>query len=176
MSAFELPQNKEAKLICQDPWVSIAVTIITILGIIIYIYRVCSKLTFFKGYLHDNVCTVYLFVSQDCYHVPVKLRELNGLLHTFALNGQLRAHNLQLLRHALLDTLHIKWLNTTLNMNSKKVDLPENVNIPLWDKVKVRSILSHKAVKFNIMIRQGNTWYATRIEIPNTHSLTQGEV
>ena len=26
MSAFEIPQNEEAKLICQDPWVSIAVT------------------------------------------------------------------------------------------------------------------------------------------------------
>ena len=49
MSAFELPQNKEAKLICQYPWVSIAVTIITILGIIIYLYRVCSKMTFLKA-------------------------------------------------------------------------------------------------------------------------------
>ena len=32
MSAFEILNTKEAKLICQDPWVSIAVTIITILG------------------------------------------------------------------------------------------------------------------------------------------------
>ena len=122
------------------------------------------------------MCTVYLFVSQDCYHVPVKLRELNGLLHTFAQNGQLRAKNLQLLRHALWDTLHIKWFNTTLNMKSKKVDMPENVNIPLWDKVKVRSILSYKAVKFNIMIRQGNTWCAPKIEVPNANSLTEEEV
>ena len=30
MSAFEIPNNKEAKLIRQDPWVSIAVTIVTI--------------------------------------------------------------------------------------------------------------------------------------------------
>ena len=33
------------------------------------------------------VCTVYLFISHDCYHVPLKLRELNGTLHTFTLNG-----------------------------------------------------------------------------------------
>ena len=122
------------------------------------------------------MCTAYLFVSQDCYHIAIKLRELDGLLHTFALNGQLRAQNLQLLRHALWDTLHIKWLNTTLNVNSKKVDLPENVNIPLWDKVKVRSMLSHKAVEFNIMIRQGNTWYAPKIEVPNANSFTQEEL
>ena len=108
MSAFEIPQNEEAKLICQGPWVSIAVTLITILGVAVYLYRTCSKMTFFKGYLYDNTCTIYLFLSQECYHVPVKLRELNGLLHTFALSGQLKAQNLQLLKHTLWDTLHIE--------------------------------------------------------------------
>ena len=87
MTAFEIPQIKEAKLICQDPWVSIAITVITILGVVVYLYRPCSKMTFFKGYLYDNVCTVNLFISHDCYHVPLKLRELNGILHTFTLNG-----------------------------------------------------------------------------------------
>ena len=90
MSAFEIPQNEEAKLICQDPWVSIAVTLITILGIAVYVYRACSKMTFFKGYFYDNTCTIYLFLSHECYHVPVKLRELNGLLHTFALSDSLK--------------------------------------------------------------------------------------
>ena len=101
MSAFEIPQNKEAKLICQDPWVSIAVTVITILGVPVYLYRACSKMTFFKGYLYDNTCTIYMFLSHDCYHVPVKLRDINGVLHTFTLIGQFRAQNLQLLKHAL---------------------------------------------------------------------------
>ena len=91
MSALEIPQNEEAKLICQDPWVSIAITLITILGIAVYVYRACSKMTFFKGYLYDNICTIYLFLSHECYHVAVKLRELNGLLHTFALSRQLKA-------------------------------------------------------------------------------------
>ena len=44
MSAFEIPTTKEAKLICQDPQVSIAVMIITILGIAVYLYKVCSKM------------------------------------------------------------------------------------------------------------------------------------
>ena len=176
MSTFEIPQNEEAKLICQDPWVSIAVTLITILGIAVYVYRACSKMTFFKGYLYDNTCTIYLFLSHECYHVPVKLRELNGLLHTFAPSGQLKAQNLQLLKHTLWDTLHIKWLSTTLNMNGKRIDLTENVNIPLWDKIKVRSIMAHKSVKFNIMIKQGNTWYAPKIEMTSTRPQIQEEV
>ena len=110
---------------------------------------------------------LYLFISHDCYHVPLKLRELNGILHTFTLNGQPKLQNIQLLKHALWDTMNIKWLGTTLKMNSKRIDLPENVNIPLWDKVKVRALFAHENVKYNVMIKQGNTWYAPRSDIRN---------
>ena len=140
MSAFEIPNSKEAKLICQDPWVSMAIAIVTILGVIVYLYRTCSKMTFFKGYLYDNVCTIYLFISHDCYYVSLKLRELNGILHAFTLHGQPKAHNMTLIKHSLWDTMHIKWTGSTLNMNDKRIDLPENVNVPLWDKVKVRAL------------------------------------
>ena len=157
MSAFEIPNTKEAKLICQDPWVSMTITIVTMLGIVVYLYKTCSKMTFFKGYLYDNVCTVYLFISHDCYHVPLKLRELNGILHAFTLNGQPKAQNMTLLKHSLWDTMHIKWTGSTLNMNDKRTDLPENVNVPLWDKVKVRALMSHENVRYNIMIKQENT-------------------
>ena len=63
MSAFEIPNTKEDKLICQDPWVSMAITIVTVIGIVVYLYKTCSKITFFKGYLYDNVCTVYICSS-----------------------------------------------------------------------------------------------------------------
>ena len=61
-------------------------------------------------------------------------------------------------------------------MNGKRIYLPENVNIPLLDKIKVRSIMAHKAVKFNIMIKQGNTCYAPKIEMANVRPLPQEEV
>ena len=176
MSAFEIPNSKEAKLICQDPWVSMAITIVTILGVIVYLYRTCSKMTFFKGYLYDNVCTVYLFISHDCYHVPLKLRELNGILHAFTLHGQPKAHNMTLIKHSLWDTMHIKWTGSTLNMNDKRIDLPENVNVPLWDKIKVRALMSHENARYNIMIKQGNTWYAPRNEARSLPSISHQEV
>ena len=74
-----------------------------------------------------------------------------------------------MLKHALWDTINIKWLGTPLKMNSKRIDLPENVNIPLWDKVKVkvRALFAHENVKYNGMIKQGNTWYAPRSDIRN---------
>ena len=72
--------------------------------------------------------------------------------------------------------MDIKWLCTTLNMESKRIDLPENVNIPLWDKVKVRALFAHKNVKYNVMIKQGNTWYAPRSEIRNLRPIEQEAV
>ena len=176
MSAFEIPSNKEAKLICQDPWVSMAITIVTILGIVVYLYKTSSKMNFFKGYLYDNVCTVYLFISHDCYHVPLKLRELNGILHVFTLHGQPKAHNMTLIKHSLWDTMYIKWTGSTLNMNDKRIYLPENVNVPLWDKVNIRALMSHENARYNIMIKQGSTWYAPRNENRSFPSISQAEV
>ena len=176
MSAFEIPDNKEAKLICQDPWVSIAVTIVTIIGVLIYLYKACSKMTFFKGYVYDNVCTIYLFISHDCYYVSLKLRELNGILHAFTLHGQPKAHNMTLIKHSLWDTMHIKWTGSTLSMNDKRIDLPENINVPLWDKVKVRALMSQENARYNIMIKQGNTWYAPRIESRIIQAISHQEV
>ena len=60
MSAFEIPDTKEAKLICQDPWVSMTITIVTMVGIVVYLYKTCSKMTFFKGYLYDNVHCIFV--------------------------------------------------------------------------------------------------------------------
>ena len=92
-------------------------------------------------------------------------------MHNFTLNGQIKPENMQLLKHALWDTMNMRWLGVTLNMNGKRIDLPENRNIPLWDKVKVKALIAHKNVKFNIMIKQGNTWYAPRSETKNLRAV-----
>ena len=70
----------------------------------------------------------------------------------------------------------MRWLGITLNMNGRRIDLPENRNIPLWDKVKVRALTVHKNVKDNIMVKQGNNWYAPRNEVRNLKSIEQEEV
>ena len=172
---FEIPGNKETKFICQDPWVSITVTIITIVTILVYLYKACSKMTFFRGYLLDSACTVYMFLSHDSYHVPVKLRGASGPFHTFVLTGQLRAQNVELIKHILWDTLNVKWINTTLNASGKRIDLPESIDIPLWDKIKVRTIMAHTNVRFNLMIKQDNTWYAPRTETKSIEAIRSQE-
>ena len=61
--------------------------------------------------------------------------------------------------------MNIKWLSTILYMKGKRIDFPENVNICLWDKVTV--LLVHETVRYNIMVKKGNRWYALRGEIKN---------
>ena len=72
--------------------------------------------------------------------------------------------------------MHIKWTGSTLNLNDKRIDLPENVNVPLWDKIKVGALMSHKIARYNIMIKQGNTWYAPRNEARSLPSISHQEV
>ena len=48
---------------------------------------------------------------------------------------------------------------------------PKSINIPLWDKVKVRTLMAHKNVKFNLMVKQNDTWYAPRTETKGIESL-----
>ena len=61
-------------------------------------------------------------------------------------------------------------------MNSKRIDLPENVNTPLWDKVKVRALFAHENVKYNVMIKQGNTRYVPTSDIRNLRPIEQETV
>ena len=75
-----------------------------------------------------------------------------ALCHNFTLNGQIKPENMQLLKHALWDTMNMRWLGITLNMNDRRIDLPENRNIPLRDKVKVRALTAHKHVKYNLIV------------------------
>ena len=83
-------------------------------------------------------------------------------MHNFTLNGQIKPENMLVLKHALWDTMNMRWLGITLNMNGRRIDLTKNRNIPLRDKVKVRALTAHKHVKYNLMVKEGNTWYAPR--------------
>ena len=48
--------------------------------------------------------------------------------------------------------------------------------MPLWDKVKFRALTAHKHVKYNIMGKQRNTWYAPRNKGRNLSPIQHEEV
>ena len=41
LTGIDIPTNDMTKLVCHDPWVSFIVTLITIVGVVVYVYRSC---------------------------------------------------------------------------------------------------------------------------------------
>ena len=51
-----------SKVICHDPWVSFVLTLLTILGIMCYMYKHCRQLTLLYGHKFSKICKVYVLV------------------------------------------------------------------------------------------------------------------
>ena len=49
LAGMDIPTNNMTKLVCHDPWVSFIVTVITIVGVVVYVYRSCRHMSFLKG-------------------------------------------------------------------------------------------------------------------------------
>ena len=63
------------------------------------------------------------------------------------------------------DALEINWDKIKLSFNSNEIELPQLVMIKMQDKITVRRMMSMEIQNFNIMIRQGITWYNLEKEI-----------
>ena len=49
LTALHIPSNSVTKLVCHDPWISFVLAVITVLGLIVYLYQNCKHLTLVKG-------------------------------------------------------------------------------------------------------------------------------
>ena len=83
-----------------------------------------------------------LFISDIQNYVPIKLCKTAGSIHLFKIKGTLKTGNIKLNKNYLWDTLEI------------------------WDKIKVRRLMSREALIFRVMIRQGITWFNLETEMP----------
>ena len=67
--------------VCQDPWVSFLVTLITIIAIIAYIWHHCRRFTLCKGYRYEGTCKTYICLSHTSYFIPIKIKDTGGHLY-----------------------------------------------------------------------------------------------
>ena len=73
LTAIDIPTNHVTKLVCHDPWVSFVITLITILGVILYAYRSCKHMTMLKGHKFASICYVHVVFCSSTRYVPLKL-------------------------------------------------------------------------------------------------------
>ena len=140
--------------------------ILTVLSLIIIIFLHYRKSRLCKGYKFSNAVKIMLFISDIQNYVPFKLCKTAGSIHLFKIKGTLKTGNIKLNKNYLCDTLEIDWKEVTVTFNDNKIELPRIIAIRIWDKIKVRRLMSREPLVFHMMIRQGITLFNLETEIP----------
>ena len=158
MTAMDIPSNHAAKLVFHDPWVSFVLTIITILGLVMYVYKYCRHFTLMKGHKFASICHIHLVFSSTTRYVPLKIGQFTGSPFLFKYNQIPLTDQIALQKQCLWDNVHIKWEEEKITYKKEVMSLREHLNVPLIDKVRLRYIMA-KDYHVMYMIKQGDTWY-----------------
>ena len=140
--------------------------VLTILSLIIVTFLHYRKSRLCKGHKFSNVVKIILFISDVQNYVPIKLCKTAGSIHLFKIKGTLKPKDVKLNKNNLWDTLKIDWKEVTVTFNDNKINFPRIVVVRLYDKIKVRRLMSRKPLLFYMMIKQGITWFTLETEIP----------
>ena len=110
LTAIDIPTHPASKLICHDPWVSFLMATITVIGIIVYLYRSCKHLTLVKGHKFASICHIYIIMGNETRYVPIKIGQHVGSPYLFKFNTVIPRERLSLQRQLLWDHLHLDWI------------------------------------------------------------------
>ena len=158
LTMLEVPAKDTTKLICQDPWVSFVLTAVTIIGLVMCLYKHCKNYTLIKGHRFACICHIHLVISGTTRYVPIKIGQYIGSPFLFTYNQIPQANQVTLHKQCLWDNVHINWQNEQVRYKDKAVTLREHLNVPLIDKIRLRYIFAREH-QIMYMIRQGDTWY-----------------
>ena len=159
LTGMDIPTNNMTKLVCHDPWVSFIVTVITIVGVVVYVYRSCRHMTFLKGHKFASICYVHIIFCNNTRYVPLKIGHYIGSPFLFQYNELPLVENITLHKHCLWDILHVEWDEERIHYKDRSIPLREHLNVPLKDKIRLRWILKKKNYQIMYMVKQGDTWY-----------------
>ena len=158
LTGMDIPTNHMTKLVCHDPWVSFIVTVITIVGVVVYVYRSCRHMSFLKGHKFASICHVHIIFCNNTRYVPLKIGHYIGSPFLFQYNELPLVENITLHKHCLWDIIHVEWDEERIHYKDRSIPLREHLNVPLKDKIKLRWILK-KNYQIMYMVKQGDTWY-----------------
>ena len=158
LKMLNVPEDDTTRLVCQDPWVSFVLTAVTIIGLVMCLYKHCKHYTLVKGHKFACICHIHLIVSGTTRYVPLKIGQYIGSPFLFTYNQTPQTDQVILKRQCLWDHIHINWKDEKVQFKDKAMALREHLNVPLIDKIRLRYIISREH-QIMYMIRQGDTWY-----------------
>ena len=142
------PITDNKNVVFQDPWVSFLVTLITIIGIIFYIWHHCRKFTLYKGYRYEGADKCYIFLS----HTSYIYKRYWWTLTSYTLSKLLNHEQLRLHQNYLWDTIHINRKNVILKVANKTISLPTVITVPLTGKIRTRIIFHKENIVAHFMV------------------------
>ena len=71
-----------------------------------------------------------------------------------------------------MDILEIDWKEVNMSFNGNKICQPKLVSIRLRDKFKVRNMMAREPLLFQVMLKQGFSWFT----LASNNSLTTENV
>ena len=140
-------------------WYTIAMMLLTLLGMIYMVTSKLRKSTLLRGHLFSYVAKVMLFVLDAQSYVLVKLCRVVWNIHLFKLIGKLTPGSITLKRNFIWDVLDIDLKEVSVTLNGKKINLPTSVTIPFRDKFGIRRLVRKETLLLHVMLKQGRTWF-----------------
>ena len=131
---------------------------ITVVGIIVYLYRQCKDMTLVKGHKFAGICKVYLIVGSSTRYVPLLIGQGVGSPFLFKYNQVISITKISLEKQLIWDHVHIEWGEERILYKNETVPLKQHITIPLKEKVRLRQLLSTGSLLM-YMVKQGDTWY-----------------
>ena len=163
LTAVDIPIHPSAKLICHDPWVSFLMATITVLGIILYLYKQCKDMTLIKGHKFAGICKLYLIVGNSTRYVPLLIGQGVGSPFLFKYNQIIPISNMSLEKQLIWDHVHLNWDSQRIKHKNEDIPLKQHISVPLKEKIRLRQLLT-PSTQFMYMVKQGNTWYNLKHE------------
>ena len=154
-----VPSDEHAKYVRLDPWINALVTIASLGTIVTYLMVRCRWRTLCRGLEYTTACHVYVFISSNDRYSPIKLCSVTGLLYNFVTNQRLPMESLELHKGCPWDNLSINWGGVTLANGDTQIRLPYNVQIPMKEKARLRSLVKSPDCTAHLIVLQGCTWY-----------------
>ena len=149
---------------CPVSTLSYLVLAVTFISAIIYTARVFKRMTWLKGDILSETCTIELWIWHGIRYVPITVHQLPGHCTLFQRLGYLQGLDLTLTKKRFRDTLEIDWNQCQIYYKTEELTLPAKIDIRLRDKLRVRNIMDNENYfRTQIMIRTGKNLF----QVPN---------
>ena len=146
-------------VVCSNPYLTILATMVTVIATGMWICTHCRNLTWLRGYKYSRACTLYIFLYNSHFYVPLKIKRLTGHMHMYHIENPIIPEKLSFHRHCLWDSYVVNWGSMKLFVNGVPIQLPLSLTVPLRDKIKTRRMMTKDELDLQFMIKQGANWY-----------------